>query len=41
MCSICYAEKNNLGMISKGPTLDMCDEHYREWVSEKLLGEDF
>ena len=39
MCSICNAKKN--GITKVRPTLDMCDEHYMEWVHEKLLGEDF
>jgi hypothetical protein len=41
MCNICYAEKNNISMTKVGPTLDMCDEHYMEWVQEKLLGEEY
>ena len=41
MCNICYAIKNKISMIETRPTLGVCDEHYKEWVAEKLLGEDF
>jgi len=39
MCNFCYAEENNISMISKGPTMDMCDKHYFEWVEEKVYND--
>ena len=41
MCNICYAIKNKISIIDARPTLGMCDEHYLEWVQEKLLGEEY
>jgi hypothetical protein len=39
MCNICYAQENNIPMIATRPTLGMCDEHYREWVQEKIYND--
>lgn len=40
MCNICYAEKNSISMIDANPET-MCDIHYKDWCSEKALGEDW
>lgn len=35
MCNICYAQQNKINMISSSPET-MCDNHYFEWVNEKI-----
>lgn len=38
MCNICYAQQNKISAISSNPET-MCDNHYFEWVNEKVCNE--
>jgi hypothetical protein len=38
MCNICYAQANQISMISSSPET-MCDDHYFEWANEKACAE--
>lgn len=40
MCAVCYAQRIGLSSISVKSS-ELCDNHYRDWVDEKMMGEYF
>lgn len=38
MCSVCYAQRIGLNSV-KVKSSELCDNHYRDWVDEKMMGE--
>lgn len=38
MCSVCYAQRIGLNSV-KVKSNELCDNHYRDWVDEKMMGE--
>lgn len=38
MCSVCYAQRIGLNSV-KVKSSELCDNHYRDWVDEKSMGE--
>lgn len=37
-CAVCFAQRMGLRQI-KVKASDLCENHYRDWVDEKMMGE--